>query len=530
MGSFDLIFKRLQSMRANALVGPPSTAAPRSASDCGQHFRPLAAEPQKVSRPECDQRLRRLLVSLCLLTLGFSGCKAGTLWTPEMPKFGGQPLAFGANNRTEKIKPPAMNFTPDSTDQEQIAATEQQNNRRRQIEGGSEDRLASAADPSSPGATSKRPTRSPYEVEDDDVVDSLANAAKQRLGQAEKDIDVLAQHRSNDYLSQAGLPSSNQAYRDRINESVADSPLLPSDRNGSGVADIRQIPGGPLNGARRSERNSAASDERVAALPAPPKSAGSSSAGSSAASQRGGTGGLPNLSGLSSERSLSSNSLPSLSGSSQTLPAIDRSALPDLTLAASRGSALSTSPQLPPPPIFSATSGAGTPPSRELPGAINAPTSGVSNSGGLANNSGPRLPALPEASGNSPRSNNDTSRNFASTGASAIGSVFGNETPQQASALMSEPRAAQPNLPAAGFPATGSAPQGRFRPGSTGSPSTLPSFPGVSPGSGSSESGGRYPSTSHGAFRPQVSSGAGSSGPAHPNGMICDGDKCYIPQ
>lgn len=438
-------------------------------------------------------RRTSVIVGVCLLSTTLQiGCKSGEAWTPKMPKFGTPALAFGTKSKAdEKIEPPAMNFSPDQTDRTRLAK---------------EARRPFGVPDSSETLGRNTPSRSPYAVDEEDTSTSaLAEAARVRQENTKSEIDRLRD--SGLKSNSTGLGSTNsfagygQSGRNMDN-SITNSPLMPSGNNGSGLADIRSIPGGPIGNSYPSPKlnNSLEADRSAPAqnsfpsLPAAPNSS---------------------LAGNALPPAFNNSAAPGINGLS-TLPA---------DLGSSSSSMITNQNMLPPPPPpgfgQSASSGlasgglnAGLPSASTIPstpgGGYNAQVTATTPAPSMQTVA-PLQPAAPA------RPNPGASFRPGSTASASGLPAF----PTSGNANRSPAAAPQgyPQTPAPAYPTT---PHGSFRP-ATGNvqpvnyQSGLPAFPG-------NASNGQFPAANRNAANPQAMP-AGS-----PPGMVCVGDQCFVPQ
>ncbi|GEM_PF-1549815 len=455
------------------------------------------------------------IVGVCIFLITLQmGCKSGEAWAPKMPKFGVPALAFGTKSKaSDKVEPPAMSFTPDQADQTRMA-----NNNVRPTNTANGAELLGQSSPS----------RSPYNVDQEDSSTSaLASGAAQRQEAIKSDVNRLAGNRSDlgsggfgqDMASKTELPGRS------IDNSITNSNLLDSSNSGTGFADVRSIPGGPIgnpyprtNSPLPGAVQPRQPQDAIASLPKGFNSNGSSS-------------------------NLTANTLPpTLGGTSPTLGGT----LPGNP--SSSGAGLGGFPALPPPP--SGSSLAYDSSQRQL---VPPPPLGPE----MSNSQQPNLAAQGMNSGLG--------------GAANIPAMPGNEYNKLATAVTPDAPTSQAATPVRPNPGAG------FRPGSIASASGLPAFPtanpnrpSVSPTSPLAVPQGyqqtptqSYPTTPHGSFRPQTDNvqpsnyqsssptsdlpafpvkanfGQGPAGSLNsasthavgaPEGMVCVGDQCSVPQ
>lgn len=509
------------------------------------------------------------------LSIGFLmplGCKSGGIWTPKMPKFGMPELAFGSKKKEDKIQPPAMNFTPDG-------------------ERGSS--IAQLPDRSFPDVAksdnSSGFSREPYAV-DDESGSSLADIARQRAQTLVDNADSMAQRGTSmaQRGSQNAMNSVNQRidqYRtqgqqglesaqDRLQNSIADSRLLPSDRNDIGRPNITGIPGGslgnPIGGIGPVNQDS---NQRIAQNPSTSNSMVSNNNTSRQNADSMGIGSSQSRSDLYSGLP----SAPAPTGSNPFPPA--STGLPPATRFA-ESPAVNTIPDRQPSqefaqPVSVNSPDSGLPPASriqpnatfETPSSTMPPAStqqtaqpafSPSPSGGFRPGSTGGQAQLPQAGTTTqhPLSGGYSMQNQTGPGINNAGVV---QNPYHLPAA-TQPNSTLPNstLPNSTLPAAPTAPVAPAAPG-LGTPASptnnpgLPQFP----------SSNQYPSTQHGSFSSPsypaqpvgysapaaptmtpnpaaitlpsypgtASTGTGlPAASATPPGMVCDGDTCYVPQ
>jgi hypothetical protein len=433
------------------------------------------------------QLFRVLVVGLGLSNLVFCGCKSGESWAPKLPTFGGSNLVFGSKSKDE-IAPPAMSFKPGEATKPSTS--------------GNPSQLASNS-MNSGSSSSATPPRAPYSFREPNTaatntLDSVAGSPPSRTPATNVDSNppaaALGQLPANPGgVSQVGYDrtetprSGTGTTLGGFNESVVNSPLLPSGQDPSSQRNIRGIPGGslgnPLGGSSGMVNNSP-STSRLPSLPPSPSAdvstttsamSGSPTSGmSSTSSAMPATSSAAGLSAAANrvvQSTPPSAQLPGLPSPGLTSPSLPHAGLPN---AGVPGPNLVTAGPTAPnqTAIPAATSSSGFRPGSVGAGqsATSPASPGTSNYRQTQHGAYPGLPAWP--------------------GGNATSSPTGSATPagftQPSSATPANDQRVLPSLP-------GSASPPRQQP--TSGTSALPSFPGAAQAAGQ---------------------------------VVCDGDQCVV--
>ncbi len=440
---------------------------------------------------------RAWVVGLGLAVFVSSGCQTSESWAPKLPKFGSN-LVFGSKPK-DQIEPPALSFKPSESNS---AAT-----------GRNPTQLAANRDTGSSSSGQSTP-RAPYSFQEtSDPRENTGNPIANQSPATRSSVLPNSSPNSSPPASSLGQlppspggvgqvgynasepPKSNpNSSLSGLNNSVVNSPLLPSGQNPSGMREIRSIPGGSLGNPLGSNTGSNSTDM-----------------------------------GLSPSATTRSPSLPPAPGVGTNSPLSSPAGLPPIGQSS------------PPRSALPAPSGSLGLPANPAPVSSSLPNPALSNTGlpspSMSGSTAPTGTALqPGRTNHTP-----ASPSFRPGSVGVAGSVGG--APAPGSVSTSQPPANQPpaSQPPASQPAPnyGQTPHGVYPglpawPGSqNSSPAIVPTTPAGFPPARSGTSNAPAAPTSLPMGGPQPTSGstalpsfptAGSA----PGQVVCDGDQCVI--